>query len=140
MLRKTVTIKTEKQFTDLTQIAKDFVKETRGEGSLHIYVKHTTCAIKILENEILLLADINNFLNTLIPPDTEYMHNKIEIRDVPVNERINAHSHLRQLFLTTSETIPVSNGKLLMGKWQTCFLVELDPIRDREVVFSYMES
>lgn len=139
MLRKVVTIRTEKQFTDLTQMAKDFVKETKGEGSLHIYVKHTTCAIKIIENEILLLADINNFLNELMPHDAEYMHNKIEIRNVPVNERINAHSHLRQLFLTTSETIPVSDGELLMGKWQTCFLIEFDPIRDREVVFSYTE-
>jgi secondary thiamine-phosphate synthase enzyme len=68
------------------------------------------------------------------------MHDKIEIREVPVNERINAHSHLRQLLLPTSETIPVENGKLLLGKWQSVYLVELDPIRDREVVLTFIPN
>ena len=68
------------------------------------------------------------------------MHDIIGIRDVPPTERINGYSHLRQLFLSTSETIPVLGGKIQLGKWQTPFLVELDPARDREVVFSLIES
>lgn len=139
MNRKTVIIKTEKQFTRLNELIEDFLKGKKGDGVVNVFTKHTTCAIKIIEGEILLLADINNFLDKLIPKENDYMHDKIEIREVPINERINAYSHLRQLLLPTSETIPVSDGKLLLGKWQSVFLVELDPIREREVVFTYIE-
>ena len=139
MNRKTVIIKTEKQFTRLNELIEDFLKDKKGDGVVNVFTKHTTCAIKIIEGEILLLADINNFLDKLIPKENDYMHDKIEIREVPINERINAYSHLRQLLLPTSETIPVSDGKLLLGKWQSVFLVELDPIREREVVFTYIE-
>ena len=138
MNRKEVIIKTEKQFTCLNEMLSEFVKDKKGTGLLHVFTTHTTCAVKIIEGETLLLADINNFLDTLIPKEGNYMHDKIEIRDVPVNERINAYSHLRQLFLTTSETIPVQDGKLMLGKWQSVYLVELDPIRDRQVIFTYI--
>ena len=138
MNRKELLIKTEKQFTQLDGQLSEFVKNKKGIGLLNVFTTHTTCAIKIIEGETLLLADINNFLDTLIPKDGNYMHDKIEIRDVPVNERINAHSHLRQLFLPTSETIPVQNGKLMLGKWQSVYLVELDPTRDRQVIFTYI--
>ena len=137
MIRKVITIYTEKQFTCLNEYAADFVKNENGVGLLHIFTKHTTCAIKIIESELLLLADINNFLNELIPQHNNYMHDKIEIRQVPPNERVNAFSHLRQLMFSTSETIPVVDGKLDLGKWQSIFLVELDPARDREIVLTY---
>jgi secondary thiamine-phosphate synthase enzyme len=132
--------KTIKQFTDLTFDIKEFTSQINGNGLLHIFTRHTTCAVKILENEILLLADINNYFDKNFPKDGNYMHDRIEIRDVPVDERINAYSHLRQLGLSTSETIPVVNGEAMLGKWQTVFLIELDPIRDREVVFSFLEA
>lgn len=138
MDRKEIIITTEKQFTRLNDYLNDFIKDKKGAGLLHVFTTHTTCAIKIIEGEILLLADINNFLDTLIPKENNYMHDRIEIRDVPVNERINAHSHLRQLFLPTSETIPVQDGKMMLGKWQSVYLVELDPIRDRNVIFTYI--
>lgn len=137
MDRKILTINTEKQFTSLNTFIEDFVKDKKGNGIVHVFTMHTTCAIKIIEGELLLLADINNFLDTLIPKENNYMHDRIEIRQVPVNERINAYSHLRQLLLPTSETIPVCNGKLMLGKWQSVYLVELDPIRDRQVVLTY---
>ncbi len=137
MNRKTITICTEKQFTRLNEYVEEFIKDKKGDGLVNVFVQHTTCAIKIIEGEILLLADINNFLEKLAPKENNYMHDKIEIRDVPINERINAYSHLRQLLLTTSETIPCSNGKLLLGKWQSIFLVELDPMRDRDVILTY---
>lgn len=137
MNRKSITINTEKQFTDLNDIAKEFVKDKSGHGMLNIYVRHTTCSIKILENELLLLADINDYLDRQFNNGHKYMHDKIEIRDVPIHERINGHSHMKQLGFPTSETIPVEDGELLLGKWQTVFLIEFDPIRDREVVLSY---
>lgn len=137
-MKKEITVRTEKQFTKLNDMISEFVKDKKGIGLVNIFTTHTTCAVKIIEGETLLLADINIFLDTLIPKEGNYMHDKIEIRDVPINERINAHSHLRQLFLPTSETIPVQDGKLILGKWQSIYLVELDPVRDRQVIFTYI--
>jgi thiamine phosphate synthase YjbQ (UPF0047 family) len=47
---------------------------------------------------------------------------------------------MRGLFFNTSETVPVSEGKLLLGKWQSIFFVELDPIRDREYIVTFCEK
>ncbi len=136
--RKIITINTNKQFISLNKYIEEFIKD-KGDGIVNIFTRHTTCAIKIIEGELLLLADINNFLQNLVPEKNNYMHDKIEIRQVPVNERVNAHSHLRQLILPTSETIPVEKGKMMLGKWQTVYLIELDPIRDREVVLTFIK-
>ena len=137
MERKKIVIRTEKQFTPLNELILDFVKNQNGIGMVNVFVAHTTCAIKIIENEILLLGDINTYLNDVFPEKQKYMHNIIEIRDVPIDERINGHSHMQQLFFTTDLNIPVEDGKLLLGKWQTVFLIEFDPIRDRDIYFTY---
>lgn len=132
------TIHTEKEFTSLNSVLQDFVKGREGEGLVHIFVKHSTCGIKIIENELLLLADINNYLEEIAPKGKMYLHDQIGIRDVPIDERVNGFSHIRQLHFPTSELIPVKDGNILFGKWQTVFLVELDPIRDRDIVLTYI--
>lgn len=47
------------------------------------------------------------------------MHNDLHLRDVPEDEPINAHSHLMAMMLTTSEIIPIVDGKLALGTWQS---------------------
>ena len=137
MKSKTITIKTEKQFTPLNEIVNRFIQDEKGLGLVHVFVKHTTCAIKIIENEILLLSDIDQYLAKTFPKDANYSHDILSIRDVPINERVNGFSHMRQLMFSTSETIPCLNGKMNLGQWQTLFLIEFDPIREREVVITY---
>ena len=46
---------------------------------------------------------------------------------------------MRQLFFDVSTDIPVEDGKMLLGKWQTVYLVEFDPIRDRQVILTYRD-
>lgn len=139
MDRKEYFIKTEKQFTDLKPYIEDFLKDKRGTGLLHVFVAHTTCAIKIMEGEILLLSDVNDYLTKTFPKEGGYRHDIIEIRDVPIDERVNGFSHMRQLFFDVSTTIPVQDGKMELGTWQSVFLVEFDPMRDRKVILSYIE-
>lgn len=134
-----VVIDTEKQFTSLNEHINEFIKDKKGNGMVNIFTAHTTCAVKILEGELLLLADINNYLDKCFPREGNYMHDKIEIRDVPINERVNGFAHLRQLFFSSDVTIPVEDGKMMLGQWQTVYLVEFDPIRDRDVIITYME-
>jgi secondary thiamine-phosphate synthase enzyme len=58
--------------------------------------------------------------------------------NVEENEPANGHSHCQHLFLGASETIPVQDGKMLLGKWQSIFLVELDHARRRLVLVQTM--
>jgi secondary thiamine-phosphate synthase enzyme len=139
MDRKEFVIKTEKQFTPLNDIIHEFIKDKKGIGLVNVFVAHTTCAIKILEGEILLLGDINNYLDETFPKERKYLHDIIEIRDVPINERVNGVSHMRQLFFDVSTDIPVMDGKMMLGKWQTVYLVEFDPVRDRKVIITYRD-
>ena len=64
----------------------------------------------------------------------------ISIEKMPVDERINAFSHMRGLFFSNSICVPVKNGKLNIGKWQSIFIVELDPVRDRKYIVTFCES
>lgn len=139
MERKKITIKTEKQFTSLNTYIEELIKDKKGIGMVNVFVAHTTCAIKVMEGEILLLSDVNKYLNETFPENGEYRHDVIGIRDVPINERINGFSHMRQLFFSTDVTIPVENGKMLLGEWQTIFLIEFDPIRERDIYITYID-
>ena len=139
MERKKIIINTEKQFTPLNDVIEKFLTGKKGLGMLNVFVAHTTCAIKVMEGEILLLSDVNTYLNKTFPEKNDYRHDIIEIRDVPLNERVNGHSHMRQLFFNSDVTLPVEDGKLVLGKWQKVFLIEFDPIRDRDVYLTYWE-
>ena len=121
------------QFIDITQDVKEFVRESRIQnGCVVIYSKHTTAAIKINENEPLLLQDMERLLQSVASVDGHYHHNALK------EERPNGHAHCQHLLLSSSETIPIIDGELQLGKWQTVFLVELDSPRAREVVLQVM--
>jgi len=134
MKQKTISLKLEKTFTDITEILNGLVRDMQ-EGLVTISTMHTTCGLKIMEDEILSLHDVDEFLRHLIPCDVDYAHDKINLRQVPLNERINGCSHIRMLFFDSSITIPITKGKLALGKWQTLFAVEMDGTPPRERTF-----
>ncbi len=134
-----------KLFNNITEIIQEKVANWNKTGLVNIFSQHTTSFVHITEDETLLHADIRFFLDKTFPkqkPDNRrYLHDLISIRkDVPVDERINAFSHMRGLFFSNSVTVPVKNGKLNIGKWQSIFIVELDPIRDRKYIVTFCES
>jgi secondary thiamine-phosphate synthase enzyme len=102
-------------------------------GQVIVFSQHTTTALVINENEVRLLADIKVYLEKLVPASDQYLHNDLHLRDVPPDEPINAHSHLMAMMLSTSEVIPVVEGKLALGTWQSVLFVELDGARRRKV-------
>lgn len=134
-----------KLFKNITQDIRDESKNWGKTGLVNIFSSHTSAFIRIVEDEVLLHADIRFFLDKVFPkhkPDNRrYLHDLISIRkDVGPEERINAFSHLRGLYFNTSETIPIENGELLLGQWQSVFFIELDPIRDRKYKITFCES
>jgi len=125
------------EFIDITDEVTGAV-EASGirEGAVTVFSRHTTAAVKINENEPLLLEDMARFLEQVAPPTAEYRHNDFTIRtaNMTEDECPNGHSHCQHLLLSASETIPVCNGEPLLGCWQRVFVIELDRPRLREVV------
>jgi len=134
----TLSVRTERapQFVDITERVQELVEEMGvKQGIVTVFTRHTTAAIRINENEPLLLSDMEEFLKRLAPKDLYYRHNDFGIRthNMTEDECPNAHAHCQHLILGASETIPVMEGKLALGRWQRIFLVELDRPREREV-------
>ena len=100
--------------------------------------QHTTTAITINENEPRLIDDVKTFFERLIPEDDRYLHNDIHLRDCPQDEPKNAHSHLTAMLLGSSESVAIVAGRLMLGRWQSIMLVELDGARQRTVSVQVM--
>lgn len=102
-------------------------------GFVIVTAQHTTTALAINEHEARLVEDVKAFLKRLIPPGDRYLHNDIHLRDCPPDEPENAHSHLAAMLLGSSETLPLADGRLVLGQYQSVMLYELDGPRQRTV-------
>ena len=125
------------EFVDLTETVCGYVKDSEVQnGFAVVYSKHTTAAIRINENESLLLNDMTDFLEKVAPRNGHYQHNDFSIRteNMTDEECPNGHAHCQHLLLGASENIPIVNGQLQLGRWQRVFLIELDMPRPREVL------
>ncbi|HEY7280512.1 MAG TPA: secondary thiamine-phosphate synthase enzyme YjbQ, partial [Actinomycetota bacterium] len=108
-----------------------------------VYSPHTTCAVLINERERGFARDFNHLLDRLAPVGATYAHDDLESRtenleDDP-HEVPNGHAHCRGALLgSASEAIPIVDGRLLLGRWQRVFLLELDRARQRKVFIQVM--
>jgi len=102
-------------------------------GFVSVTAQHTTTAIAINEDEPRLTEDVKAFLKRLISADDRYLHNDIALRNCPPDEPENAHSHLAAMLLGSSEVIPLAEGQLVLGQYQSVMLYELDGPRRRKV-------
>lgn len=127
------------QFIDITDEVKAYVRESGvRDGLVCVYSTHTTASIKINENEPLLIEDMEQFLCRIAPIGRDYRHNDFTVRTVNMTEDEcpNGHSHCQHLLLSNSEMIPLVDGELQLGQWQSLFLIELDRPRSREVLIT----
>jgi secondary thiamine-phosphate synthase enzyme len=115
------------------QLVKFLEQTSIKAGQVLIFSRHTTTALAINEDEERLLKDVKVHLEKLAPSSGKYLHNDLHLRDVPPDEPINAHSHLMAMMLSTSEVIPIDEGKLALGTWQSVLFFELDGPRKRTI-------
>ena len=119
---------TEKNFEiiDITSKINELIDIDNGIVS--IFSRHSTSAIVVNENESGLLRDLEFTLDNLIQDKYSYQHDRIDN---------NACSHLKSFLLSSSECLPIKNGKLDLGTWQSVFFIELDgPRRARTVTLT----
>ncbi|MGB2694700.1 MAG: secondary thiamine-phosphate synthase enzyme YjbQ [Dehalococcoidia bacterium] len=125
------------EFIDITEDVQAVVAEAGVRfGQVTVTSCHTTAAIRVNENEPLLLEDMARLLHQIAPHDGDYDHNDFSRRTVNMEEEecANGHAHCQHLFLSTSETLPIIEGKMPLGQWQRIFFVELDRARQRRVL------
>ena len=111
---------------DIVAILNETSKENKiSDGIVNIFTKHSTSAIRVNENEKGLLLDFEKALKDIVKEKDNYKHDFIDN---------NAASHIRAFLLGSSETIPIVDGRLDLGNWQSIFFVELDGPRSNRTV------
>ena len=105
------------------------------DGVLTVYTRHTTTGLLINEHEPLLFSDLQSMLERLVPKHEPFAHDDFERRTVNLTpgERRNGWAHCRAALLRTSESIPVADARLSLGRWQRVLLVEFDGGQRREI-------
>lgn len=127
MLIKIKTSKRE-EIIDITNKINDIIKDVKC-GSVLIFVKHTTAGLTINENnDPKIHEDLLDFLNELVPKG-DLKHDKSGKCD-----RINGDAHIKSSIIGNSKLIPIENGRLALGKWQSLWLCEFDGPREREII------
>ena len=117
---------TKRQLVDITANVAELVElgEIR-DGLCHVYVAHATAAIIVNENDDPnICTDLLDALDRLVPAGI-WRHDRVDG---------NAASHIQAAMLGPSETLPVQDGRLVLGRWQAIMLAELDGPRDRRVI------
>ncbi|HZT83455.1 MAG TPA: secondary thiamine-phosphate synthase enzyme YjbQ [Gemmataceae bacterium] len=118
---------------DLTGLVAAAVAESGVKaGVAHVINLGSTAAVGIIEFEPGLRQDLPALLDRLIPPSRDYGHEQTWHDG-------NGHSHLQATLLGQSLTVPVSEGRPLLGTWQQVFHIECDArARQRTVVVTVL--
>ena len=99
-------------------------------GFLVLSSLHTTTALFLNEFQAALMADLTECLERLVDKDDGYLHNCEDCSDC---ERKNAAAHLRATLLGHNVTVPIQDGEISLGQWQSILFAELDGPRQRTV-------
>ena len=120
-----------KSFLDITsQVQNSVAKSNIQNGVCHLFIKHTSASLVIQENyDPSVRQDFETIFSKLVPEDFPYVHNMEGKDDMP--------AHIRSALTSTSETVPVINGKLSLGTWQGIYIWEhRDQTHNRKVMVS----
>jgi len=105
---------------DVTGRVQDIVSRSKvGNGLACVFVVGSTAAVTTVEHEPGLVADMHDAMDRLYPKDVDYEHHQ-RWGDG------NGHSHIRASFVGPSLTVPVVDGRLMLGTWQQIVFMEFD--------------
>ena len=119
LYQKTLEINTSpKSFLDITKDVQTLVSESGlDNGICNLFIKHTSASLVIQENyDPSVRQDFETIFSKLVPEDFPYVHNMEGKDDMP--------AHIRSALTSTSETVPLINGKLSLGTWQGIYIWE----------------
>jgi len=106
------------QVADITRQVVAFVSDVGGDGLAHVFVPHATAGIAVLETGSGSEEDLLSALHELLPPDDRWRHAH--------GSRGHGRSHVMPAVVPPYCTVPVLDGRLTLGTWQSICLVDLN--------------
>ena len=125
MQELTVPTQSRVEFVDITAEVQRAVRaEGVTDGLCHVFVPHTTAGVTINENaDPDVTRDVIAVLERLVPRGADYRH-----------VEGNADAHAKASLVGASATVPVANGRLVLGTWQAIYFCEFDGPRHRRCI------
>jgi secondary thiamine-phosphate synthase enzyme len=122
--RMTVRSRKRADVIDITERVQEVVRDSGVEtGLCQVYVPHTTAGVFINENaDPDVMDDFLVTLDRLVPWENDYRH-----------AEGNAAAHIKASLIGTSQTVPVRDGRLALGRWQGIYFAEFDGPRERQL-------
>jgi len=118
---------------DITAQCVGFAREAAGggDGLLHVFVPHATAGIAIMELGAGSDADLLAAMGELLPADSRWVHSH--------GSRGHGRSHVLPAFVPPFAVLPVLNGALALGTWQSIALVDLNVDNlERQIRLSFL--
>lgn len=118
---------------DITGECSEFVRQAGGDGLLHVFVPHATAGVAIIELGAHSDDDLLAALRDLLPADDRWRHAH--------GSRGHGRSHVLPALIAPYATVPVLDGELALGTWQSLALVDVNVDNpDRQVRLSFLAS
>ena len=132
--RKVISIKTDKkeEIINITGRVREILSKSEiKEGLLLVYSMHTSSGVYISDSDTSLNDDLTDLLSDLIPEDKGYKHNLTDYKK-------NAPGHLKVILSSHHVVVPVTEGRMDLGTYQTIYYSEFDGMREKEVLVKIM--
>jgi secondary thiamine-phosphate synthase enzyme len=108
---------------DVTDRVQAFAGESGSDGLLHVFLPHATAGLALMETGSGSEEDLDATLERLLPRDDRYAHRHGSVG--------HGGDHLLPVFVAPTLTLPVEEGRVVLGTWQSIVLV--DPNRENDV-------
>lgn len=132
MLTERLSIDTSQRVvTDVSDRVRAFASRAPADGLVHVFVPHATAGVALVETGSGTEADLEEAIGRLLPREAEYAHAHGSIG--------HGGDHVLPAFIGPSLSVPVIDGLIALGTWQS--VVVVDPNRDnreRQVVLSFL--
>jgi secondary thiamine-phosphate synthase enzyme len=106
------------RFTDITRDVEKFAAAAGEEGVVHVFVPHATAGLALMETGSGSERDLEEVLERLLPRDDHWVHSH--------GSTGHGADHLLPAFMSPSLTLPVVDGRLDLGAWQSIVLVDFN--------------
>jgi secondary thiamine-phosphate synthase enzyme len=117
---------TSTKFLDITEEVREFAAAQGGHGLLNVFVPHATAGLAVMETGSGSEADLEAAIDGLLPRAKEYVHSH--------GSPGHGADHLLPVFIAPTVTLPVVDGEVTLGTWQSVVLVDLNRDNPRRKV------
>ncbi len=119
------------EFVNITDEVERIVgKSGIRDGMALVSAQHITAAVYVNDAESGLIADIEEWLNTIAPMNKDYRHHR--------TGETNGYAHLWNLTLGHQVMLPITDGRLDLGPWEQVYYAEFDGQRKKRVIVKVM--